>query len=165
MFTRHGKHANQVGVIMDAAKRRTTISTFQQQQQQENVISHIPMSTQRKQRPTDMLGASNNRTASQTQILGGRFSMAVPQRVVSRQSMAPFQSSSQEQLYHSQQSSQAYTQSNGLAVPATIGRQSYLYKSHNVPLGQSGARGDAGYLRSSSLQSSNSQAQGYAPPR
>lgn len=51
---------------------------------------------------------------------------------------------------------------SGLAVPATVGRQGYMYGSQN--LGLSGGRRDAGFLRQSIAPSQNQQ-QAYAPPR
>jgi hypothetical protein len=106
------------------------------------------MDKNRKQRATDFGGPlkSSLNGAAATQILGGRFSMAVPQRAVSRSSMLP---------------QPADVHSSGLQVPATVGRQGGLYGSQN--LGLSGGRRDAGFFGRQSVAPSQQPA--YAPPR
>ena len=77
---------------------------------------------------------------------------ATAPRQANRQSLAPGKvtrpssSQSSQQLASSQQSQQG---SQGYHAPATVARGGSTYGATSVPLGWSGARGDAGNLRSS----------------
>lgn len=175
---------------MEAGRRRTTLASYQQESQ--TGVPMVPMSMQQGKRVFS--GGSQHQQSFGRQSLmpgapsaaagpsGGRFSMAVPQRVVSgggassmRQSMVPgmmssqqqqhqpFASSSQEQQHHfgptsSRQSSQGYNSLNLLA-PGTVGRGSQMYSSssnnnnsHQHQLGVASVARHDGYLRSSMSQ-------------
>lgn len=184
---------------MDASRRRTTMASHQQYQQSQQgygSMTGLPMSMQSKRvfsggssaggpsfgrqslMPT---GSASHNTGANAG--GGRFSMAVPQRVVSggsmRQSMAPgimmhssasaFPSSSQEQQQHFGASSQSQPQSSqnsrfSLAMPGTASKGAGMMSAN---------RQDGAYLRSSMSQQQQHQgqsqqqssSQGYAPPR
>lgn len=157
---------------MDAGRRRTTLASYQENNHQGHGYSNMPMSMQSKRvlSGSSAVGGSSGHPGRQSLMPGGRFSMAVPQRVVSagnnnmRQSLAPipshFAGSSSLPTSSSQQSH--------FNAPSTVARNNQMYHSAGIP----SAPRPENHLRSSlapqssqTQQQSSNSSQGYAPPR